>query len=160
MNGLADRLVDYLAMRRALGFKLEHVGLLLDQFVSYLDTERIDTITINAAVSWAAAPSGGSPGWHAQRLSAVPGFAGYLHAFDPAVEVPPAGVVAGRPRRAVPFLYSAAEIASLIDAAATLHQPLRVTTYQTMFGLLAVTGMLSVKQSASTVAMPISPRAC
>ena len=136
---LHEHVIDYLALRRALGFKLERVGLLLDQFVDYLD--ELDTFTIADAVTWATLPAGGSPAWHASRLSAVRGFALYLHALDPTVEVPAADVVPGRTRRATPFLYSDSDIAALITAAATLRSPLRVVTYQSVVGLLAVTGL-------------------
>ncbi len=139
-KGLGGHVVDYLALRRALGFKLERVGLLLDQFIAYLD-DGTSTFTIADAVTWATLPAGGSPAWHASRLSAVRGFALYLHALDPTVEVPAADVVPGRTRRATPFLYSDSDLAALITAAATLRTPLRVTTYQSVVGLLAVTGM-------------------
>lgn len=55
--------------------------------------------------------------------------------------MPPADLVPWRPCRATPYLYSGADIAALITAAASLRFPLRVTTYQTLIGLLAVTGM-------------------
>ena len=55
--------------------------------------------------------------------------------------MPAAELLPWRPRRATPYLYSDAEIAALIDAADTLRFPLRVATYKTLIGLLAVTGM-------------------
>ena len=42
---LRDSLEDYLALRRALGFRLKTAGRLLDQFVSWLDDRGSDTIT-------------------------------------------------------------------------------------------------------------------
>jgi integrase/recombinase XerD len=45
------------------------------------------------------------------------------------------------PHRASPFLYTDEEIAALIEATNMLHSPIRVATYQTLIGLLAVTGM-------------------
>lgn len=41
----------------------------------------------------------------------------------------------------MPYLYSPAEITALVDAATTIRSPLRAATYQTLIGLLAVTGM-------------------
>lgn len=76
-----------------------------------------------------------------QRLSVVRGFARYLHAADPSVEVPPPGLIPARPPRATPHIYSDAEIVALLAAAARLRSPLRQTTYQTLIGLLAATGM-------------------
>src|SRR5262249_50423843 len=56
-------------------------------------------------------------------------------------EVPPADLVPWRPCRATPYLYSDADIAALIAAAASLRFPLRTAAYQTLIGLLAVTGI-------------------
>ena len=55
---LARHLSDYLAMRRALGFKLERQGALLAQFVGYLDSIGATVITIDAALAWATRPEG------------------------------------------------------------------------------------------------------
>jgi integrase len=56
-------------------------------------------------------------------------------------EVPAPDLLPQRPRRASPYLYSDAEIAALIAAANTLSTPLRRTTFATLIGLLAVTGI-------------------
>jgi integrase len=141
MNALEQSLADYLAVRRALGYKLERAGKLLGQFVSYLDEAGADTVTTELALWWATLPAGGEGRWWAYRLSAVRGFAAHLHTIDPACEVPPADLLASRPRRATPYLYSDAQIAALIAAAAILRTPHRTATYRTLIGLLAVTGM-------------------
>ncbi len=49
--------------------------------------------------------------------------------------------VAGPPRRAVPYLYTPAEVTALMRAAGGLRGPLHAATHQTLIGLLAVTGM-------------------
>jgi integrase len=64
-----------------------------------------------------------------------------VHAEDDSAEVPPPDLLPSRSPRATPYLYSERDIASLIDAAAGLRTPLRKATYQTLIGLLAVTGM-------------------
>ena len=71
----------------------------------------------------------------------VRGFAAYLATLDPSAEVPPAGLLPGGTRRAVPYLYSAADIAALITQAGQLKTPLRQATIRTLIGLMAVTGM-------------------
>jgi integrase/recombinase XerD len=68
------------------------------------------------------------------------GFARHLQAFDPAAEVPPAGLAGPGPRRPAPYLYSDEDIAALMAAAAQLKPALRAATYQTLVGLLVVTG--------------------
>jgi integrase/recombinase XerD len=140
MSPLRDALADYLAMRRALGYKLERDGKLLAQFLDYLDQRDETRITTGLAVAWATLPTGGG-GWHTSRLTVTRGFARYLHAIDPTVEVPAPGLLPERPRRATPFLYSEQQIAGLLAACDTLRTPHRAATYRILFGLLAVTGM-------------------
>ena len=132
---------DYLALRRALGFKLRTVARLLGQFVDYLTTHDIPVPTTEAASAWALLPDGASATWQAIRLSAVRGFAVYLHSLDPQVEVPPAGLIRSGPCRATPYLYSQAEIDALVSAAGDLAPRLRAVTYQVLIRLLAVTGI-------------------
>jgi integrase len=141
MTALRTALADYLDLRRSLGFGLVRDAKLLAQFVDYLEDQHITTVSTDAAVSWARLPVEASPGWWGMRLRVVRGFATYLHTLDPAVEVPPRGVLPGQPRRAVPYLYSQADIAALFAQAQQLRTPLRTATLRTLIGLLAVTGM-------------------
>jgi len=55
--------------------------------------------------------------------------------------VPPAGLLPYRVRRATPYLYTPGEIAALMHAAGELSLPLQAATYQTLLGLLAVSGL-------------------
>jgi integrase/recombinase XerD len=134
-------LEDYLSLRRALGFKLQTAGRLLGQFVSHLEERGLDTITIDDALEWVSLPAEASAYWRAIRLSAVRGFAAYLAAIDPKVQVPPPAMMRNGPCRATPYLYSAAEIVSLLEAARALGPPLRAATYETLLGLLSVSGL-------------------
>jgi integrase/recombinase XerD len=141
VTALRAALADYLQLRRALGFRLEKLDLLLSGFVAHADAQGAGHITTELAVAWAAQPPDADPSWHAARLSAVRLFARHLQAADPRTEIPPAGMLPGRSRRAEPYLYSAAEITALMTAAAAIRAPMRAATYQTLIGLLAVTGM-------------------
>jgi integrase len=140
VSPLRQALAGYLAVRRALGYKLARPEKLLGQFITYLETAGATTLTTEHALAWATLPAGDAS-WHAYRLSAVRGFATYLRTIDPSVQVPPADLIPWRPRRATPYLYSGSDITALIAAAASLRFPLRTATYQTLIGLLAVTGM-------------------
>jgi integrase len=140
MNGLRESLAEYLAVRRALGYKLEGTERLLRQFLDYLDATGADRITVEHALGWATLPGAGEH-WHAMRLGAVRGFARYVHEVDPRVEVPAADLLPDRPRRAVPYLYTDEQILGLIDAAGTLRSAHKTATFRTLFGLLIVTGM-------------------
>jgi integrase len=138
---LRDALDDYLAMRRALGYRLVRPEKLLGQFLGHLEQTHTSTITVDAALAWACLPTGGDVNWWAYRLSVVRGFATYLHTLDPSVEIPASDLLPWRPRRAVPYLYSPADIVALLTAAQSLSTPLRRATIGTLIGLLAVTGI-------------------
>ena len=140
MSALRGQLADYLAVRRALGYRLERQEKLLGQFLDYLEDRGLEQITIEHALRWATLP-GRAPRWHANRLCAVRGFARHLKAIGMPVEVPASGLLPSPSSRAVPYLYSDEQIAALMDAAGTLSTPHRAATYRTLIGLLAVTGM-------------------
>ena len=140
MSPLRQALADYLAVRRSLGYKLARAEKLLAQFITYLEDAGASTVTAADALAWATLPAG-TPWWHAQRLSMVRAFAAHLRTTDPAAEIPPAGLIPARRPRATPYLYSPGEVTALIAAAVGLRSPLRAATYQTLIGLLAVTGM-------------------
>jgi integrase len=137
---LAEAVAGYLKVRRSLGYKMARPEKLLAQFTSYLEQAGAVTVTTEHALAWSVLP-GGDPSWHACRLAAVRGFASWLATTDPHAQVPPAQLIPSRKLRATPYLYTDAEITALISAAAALRFPLRTATYQTLIGLLAVTGM-------------------
>jgi len=141
MNDLRAELDRYLTIRRALGFKLRRAELLLSDFVDYLDAAGIDSITTDVAFAWASLPRNGSSGWWGHRLSVVRAFARHLHAIDPIHEVPPTGLLPAKTHRATPYLYSDTDIAALMTAARQLRSPLRAATFETLVGLLAVSGL-------------------
>lgn len=124
-----------------LGYRLVRPEKLLGQFLDHLDAADAHTVTVDLALAWARLPAGGDLNWWAHRLSVLRGFATYLHTLDPAHEVPAADLLAWRPRRATPYLYSDADVTALIRAAASLRTTLRRATTATLIGLLAVTGM-------------------
>jgi integrase len=141
MSPLRQNLRDYLAVRRALGFKLNRAEKLLEQFVTYVEERGERHLRISTIVAWAALPANTHRNWLAKRLSLVRGFARHLHAIDSANEVPPSDLLPWQRCRATPYLYSDAELAALLAAATSLQTAYRVLTYQTLIGLLAVTGM-------------------
>jgi integrase/recombinase XerD len=141
MIALSQAVEDYLAMRRALGYKLTDHGRVLPQFVEFLAQQEAALITTELALQFAMQPAQARVTWWHQRLAMVRGFAIYLQAFDTRHEVPPANLLPAKFRRAVPYLFSEAEIEALMQAARALRQPLRAATCEAVLGLLAVTGM-------------------
>jgi integrase/recombinase XerD len=150
MNTLRQDIHKYLRMRRALGFKLQEAGKGLLDFASFMEQQRASYITLPLAVGWAKQHSSGhSDAWTAQRLSFVRLFARYRSATDPRTQIPPAGLLPFRPRRAQPYLYSDNEIEQLLQV--TLNMPISPRhakscallpwVYYCLFGLLSVTGL-------------------
>jgi integrase/recombinase XerD len=141
MTALEQHLAGYLAVRRALGYRLARAEKLLTQFLAWLEDRGELRVTTELALQWATLPPATDSNWHAQRLSVVRGFAAHLHALDPAHEVPPHDLRPQRPRRTVPYLYTDGEVLALMNAASVIPTPHRAATLRTMIGLLAVTGM-------------------
>ena len=55
--------------------------------------------------------------------------------------MPPADLLAAAYHRVTPYLYSDADITALLGAAGALSPALRAATYQTLIGLLTLSGM-------------------
>jgi integrase/recombinase XerD len=142
MSDLRQAVGDYLAMRRSLGFSLVREGRWLLDFACYLEQAGSAHVTTELAVIWATRTRAGvNPAWWNHRLTVVRAFARHLSTLDPATEIPPAGLMPCRYRRAAPYLFTPGQIDALIQAAAALPHPLRALNYTTLIALLAVTGM-------------------
>ncbi len=148
MTALLKAVVDYLDLRRRLGYKLRDPGIYLRDFVSFLERQGASRITTDLALRWAMQPVNAQPAHWAARLRAVRLFAQHHSASDPCTEVPPLGLLPHGYRRKLPHIYSLAEIRQLMAATRKLHSTtgLRPWTYSTLLGLLAVAG-LRVKEA-------------
>lgn len=123
MSTMRQAAEDYVALRRAMGFKLEKPGRLVLQFADHLDRLGARQLTIETTLAWARQPADADASWWAHRLSAVRGFAAYLHPRLTGTEVPPADLLPLRTKRATPCLYSIEDIAAMMTAARRLHTP-------------------------------------
>jgi integrase len=141
VSALGRHVEEYLALRRALGFKLERERQLLAHFVAYSYAAGAEHLTSDLAIAWAKLPAAASPNQWAKRLGVVRRFAVYLVTLDPASEVPPSGVFPTSRRRPSPYLFSDDDIERVLAAARGLAPPLRAATHEALFGLLAVSGM-------------------
>jgi len=143
MSRLRRAAEDYLTMRRRLGFKLTTQAAQLMSFVGYCESAGSDHITGELALEWATTTRSGSghDAYLARRLMTVRIFARHYQTLDPGSEIPPEDALPHHKCRIAPYLYSPVEIAALIDAAGRLRPPLRAATWQTLIGLLTVTGM-------------------
>ena len=57
MSDLLQAVNDYLALRRALGYKLEHDGRELPRFVQFLEQHGAAVISTELALAWAIQPA-------------------------------------------------------------------------------------------------------
>jgi hypothetical protein len=100
---MRERVEEYLAMRRSLGFKLAGEGRMLLEFADRLEGTGQTTVTVTAAVAWASEPTEASANHRHRRLGVVRSFARHLAALDPTCEVPPAGLLVAPPAPADPL---------------------------------------------------------
>jgi integrase len=131
----------YLALRRAVGFRLMTEESLLHDFARWASDRRETHVRTQTAMAWAATAR--STWQRERRLRAVAGFARHARAEDPRHEVPPIFVFGRRHVRPRPHIYSPDEIGRLLAAASRLPAtwPLRPQVFTTLFGLLASTGL-------------------
>jgi integrase/recombinase XerD len=131
----------YLSLRRIAGFKLDTVAYRLRSFARFAAAKGEPRVRGQTAVEWAAlAPS---PLARHNRLHTVIRFVRYVRVEDPAHELPAGDHFCGRYTRRPPYIFSRAEIRSLLHAAERLEPTasLRPATFKTLIGLLAATGL-------------------
>ena len=143
---MQSRVQDYLAERRRLGFGLKSSGRALASFARYVDAlDQAGPLTVEAMAEWArqAKRGRGEPETWARRFQLLRPFARYLRQFEPETEVPDKSVFGPVPGWRTPHIYRDGEIADLLAAARGLGPAgdLRAVTYETLFGLIAATGL-------------------
>ena len=138
---LTQAIDDYLAIRRAAGFRLAVTEALLRNYARFAAVRSETLIRSETVLAWAArAPS---PPQRGRRLEVLSIFARHVHAEDPRHEIPPKGVFHACRPSYTPFIYTPAQIGALLARTAQLPPAgsLRPWTYCTLFALLAVTGL-------------------
>ena len=130
-----------LAVRRALGYKLDAIGRHLRSFAQFASAQGDAYIKTPTAIAWAGQAR--SENQRFNRLQAVIKFAQFCHAEDDRHEILPDQVFCSQRQRPTPYIFTDHELKSLIVQAAQLGPPgsLRPQTYSTLFGLLAATGL-------------------
>lgn len=143
MTSVSQRLEEYLSVRRSLGYNLSFAGRVLRGFAAFADREGTDHITVDLFLRWKDVFGAASNNTWSTRLGMVRGFACWLQTSDTRTEVPPPGLIAGKPRRTRPYIYSDAEVSMIVSYAARLpsRYGLRGWTCTTLFGLIAITGL-------------------
>ncbi len=129
MRTLRKAVEEYLSLRRALGFKLEKEGRLLNQFIDFAEERGASRVTTELALRWATRSNTCQPAYWAGRLSVVRQFAKYQSGSDPRTEIPSLGLLPHHYQKKRPYVYTDAEINDLIDAARQLRSiPLHAST--------------------------------
>lgn len=135
----------YLEERRRLGFELGISGSQLMAFARFADQAgHRGPLTSRIILDWAQGQATRATRitW-ARRLEIVTPFAKYRTQFDPGSEIPCPNIFGRAHRRVTPHIYTDREIVDLLAAASHLSPKgsLRPATYETLFGLIAATGL-------------------
>lgn len=135
----------YLDERRQLGFDLSIAGKQLMRFARYADAHgHHGPLTLDIQLDWAREHvlRTGFVTW-ARRLEVVRPFAAYYRQFEPSSVVPDLKFFGPGHRRLAPHIYTDQEVCDLLEEAGRLTPQggLRPATYQTLFGVIAATGL-------------------
>jgi integrase len=143
---LQMRIDNYLAERHRLGFELRSRSTLLASFARYVESlNHRRPLTTELMADWARQDK-----WHhdtpatwAARLAIVRDFARYLRQFEPDTEIPEEPVFGPERARVAPHIFHEEEVVALLAAAHRLGPKgsVRPATYETLFGLMASTGL-------------------
>ena len=139
---LSEDLTRYANLQHSLGFQFRVQHTLLKAFVAFAEAFGDRHVHAHRVFEWATrAPS---PQQRRNRLLTVRRFALAMHAEDVRHEIPAADALGrGLFERRTPYIYTTDEIAALMRAAARLKPAgsIRPLMYETLFGLIAATGM-------------------
>ena len=143
MSTLRELRLDYLALRRGLGFKLHTDGTGLLSFVEFMEHAQADYISTERALAWAQLPTSVQPAQWSRRLRFVRGFARYCSAFDARTEIPSAELLPFRAQRPTPYFFTDNDIERLLQAALQFpaKAPFVNWTFYCLLGLLSVSGL-------------------
>ena len=152
---LSQRVEDYVAEHRAMGFKYRIQNALLQRFAEFATNRGDLHVCTPSVIDWSGeAPS---PQQKRNRLLTVRRFAKWARAEDANHQVPPCDVF-GRAvhRRRTPHIYSRAEIDTLLIASSELTPKgtIRPLTFEILIGLLVTTGLrISGKRRTAHIPM-------
>lgn len=144
MTSLGTSVVDYLDLRRSLGFKLVKDERLLLDFAAFMKRRCATYITAKLALQWVQQTKSTDQNYHAGRLRAVRSFARCRILADDRTEIPSADLLPRQRSTFRPHLFSEDEIKRLLAASLKRRRgakPISRFGRYTVFGLLSITGM-------------------
>jgi len=145
-TSLLARVERYLVERRRLGFSERHQAYSLRSLARHVQaTGHQGPLSVEVMADWARRDSHGSndPLTWARRLKTLRSFMRWLQQFEPRTEIPDDTIFGRLPERLAPHIFSEPEIVGLLAAARRLGPApgLRGVIYETLFGLIASTGL-------------------
>lgn len=145
-TSLQARVELYLVERTRLGYCSHDDAGALRSFARHVQaTGHRGPLTVEVMAAWARCDNRGSSDPHtwARRLNKLRPFMRWLQQFEPRTEVPDSTIFGRLPERQTPHIYSEQEIVDLLAAARRLGPApgLRGVVFETLFGLLASTGL-------------------
>jgi len=162
ISSLQSKLDSYLQLRESMGGTSGRMKSELQSFIDYLNLHGVfEPIRTHHAVDWACSNPARGASRQFQLLSLARGFMTHLKASVPETDIPPTNLIAKSHRRN-PYIFSTGEINLLLQEAYRL-QPLRSLrrhTHETLFGLLACTGIRvseAINLSVSDVHLNVKP---
>ena len=145
-QSLQARIDHYLAERRRQGFHLRSRDTFLASFARFVAAKRHrGPLTAELMVEWVRSGKDGhgDAGTWARSWGRLRHFICYLQQFEPDTEIPEASLFGPEPGRVAPHIYREDEIVDLLAAARMIGPSgsLRPLTFETLFGLMASTGL-------------------
>ena len=139
----STKVQSYLAFRRSFGFELLGDEGLLESFARLADSRHAEYLDLPLTTDWAQSTKHATHFTWGRRIEVLRGFAKYLCRLDTRTFVPPPNMFGPTHRRLVPHIFTEEEIRTLLDATERLKPigGLRGATCQTVFGLLASSGL-------------------
>ncbi len=146
LTSLQVRVERYLVERGRLGFDLHRPTNVLRSFARHVQAVgHRGPLTVEVMADRARRASHGSsdPLTWARRLKSLRSFMRWMQQFEPRTEVPDDAIFGRLSERLAPHIYSEQEIVDLLAAARRLGptQGLRGVVFETLFGLIACTGL-------------------
>lgn len=145
-TSLQTRVELYLAERTRLGYCARDDACALRSFARHIqNVGHRGPLTAEVMAEWARCDSRHSNDPHtwARRLTKLRTFMRWFQQFEPRTEVPDDTIFGRLPERQTPHIYSEQEVVDLLAAARRLGPApgLRGIVFETLFGLLASTGL-------------------
>lgn len=139
----STKVQHYLALRRSFGFELLSEEGLLESFARLANSRHAEYLDLALTTDWAKSTKHATRFTWGRRIEVLRGFAKYLCRLDARTFVPPTNMFGPTHRRLVPHIFTEEEIRLLLEATDNLKPVagLRGATCQTVFGLLASSGL-------------------